>query len=331
MSNLEPQRTCLILNPNAGSADQMAALKEAVAEAEEITCWETAEAEHGIELAGQALAEGYDCIAAAGGDGTINEVVNGLLQAAGPGEIEAVLGVVPLGTGNDLARTLALPEDPRDAVALLLSGARVETLDAMRVETGGEVVYGTNAAAGGFSGQVDEVMTAERKKNWGPLAYLFGAADVLPELREYETLLAFDDGAEEQVDVLNVIVANGRTAAGGHRVAPLANPCDGLLDVVIVRGGGGVFGLAEVAGLLAAGNYLESENVLHRKVRRARVRSRPGMWFNIDGELLTKEPVTFAAVPGALRVVVGPDFVADALDSEADKPRCAATSRPASR
>ncbi len=304
---MEPKRTCLIVNPDAGSADQVAALLEAVAGEPEISYRESTSPEEGEAALRAALAEGCACVAAAGGDGTVHAVVNGLMEAEDAEDV--ILGVVPLGTGNDLARTLDLPEDPRDAVALLLAG-RTAALDLMEVRTEARTRFGINAAAGGFSGQVDEQVTTDLKKALGPLAYLLGAARVLPDLHNYETTVTCDDEPEERFHALNIIVANGRTAAGGNRVAPTANPCDGLLDVVIVKWGSP----AELAGVgtrLVAGNYLDSPHVVHRRARRVRVDSTPGMLFNVDGEVFTREPVVFTARPGALRVVVGPHFQAE--------------------
>jgi diacylglycerol kinase (ATP) len=155
---------------------------------------------------------------------------------------------------------------------------------------------------------VQEVLTDEMKATWGPLAYLRGAAAVLPDLREYETYLTYDDGPAERVEALNVVVANGRYAAKGWAVASAANPEDGLLDVVVVRYGP-LLDLTEVAARLLADDYLESGLVLHRRARRVRVASRPGMWFSVDGELRTNEPITFTARPNAMSVVVGPDYL----------------------
>jgi diacylglycerol kinase (ATP) len=292
----------IILNPNAGSAKQAEALREAIHADPAMTLWETKRGAQASELAAAAVQEGAGLVVAAGGDGTINEVVNGLASDFS----RARLGILPLGTGNDLARTLALPAEPLEALRLLKTGP-VRALDVMRVKTTSGTAYGINVAAGGFTGQVNELMTDELKASWGPLAYLRGAVSVLPNLTDYETFISWEDGTEERIAAFNIIVANGRTAAGGFMVAPTANPEDGLLDVVIVQSGS-LLDLAGVAARLVVGNYVDSDLVLHRQVRRVRVAARPGMWFNVDGELLTKDPVSFSILPRALQVVVGTGY-----------------------
>ena len=297
-------KTCVIINPKAGSAPQMEVLEGALGRQQTITCLQTTEAGDARQLAAKAAEDGFDRVVAAGGDGTISEVMGGIMERGGG----AILGIIPLGTGNDLARTLALPEDPRDALAFALANHLV-ALDLIKVSTGGRTVYGINAAAGGFTGQVNEIMTPEMKATWGPLAYLFGALSTLPNLRDYQTRLSLDGEPARDVDAINIIVANGRSIGGGKRVAPLADPTDGLLDVVIVKQAAPL----ELAGLAArfvAGEHLGSPHVIYRRVRRVHVASDPGMWFNVDGDLLAKEPLTFEVVPGALRVAVGADFQA---------------------
>jgi diacylglycerol kinase (ATP) len=295
-------KTCIILNPNAGSATPAPILHEAVANRPEMVVRETTKAQQAREFAAQALQEGYELIVAAGGDGTINEVVNGLAADF----TRARLGILPLGTGNDLASTLAIPTDPREALQLLDIG-RERALDLVTVQVSTQVTYCLNIAAGGFTGQMNEVLTDEMKASWGPLAYLISAATVLPNLTDYQTTISWDNGPAENIDALNVIVANGRTAAGGFRVAPRANPEDGLLDVIVVRSGS-LLDLAKVAAQLVAGSYLDNDSVLYRQAERVAIASRPGMWFNVDGELLTKDPLTFAVHPRALRVIVGQEY-----------------------
>lgn len=302
-------KICIITNPNSGSAEQVQSLMELVSHRDDIVLWESDGAIRGRALGKRAADEGFEIVAAAGGDGTINSVLNGVKASERP----VTFGVIPLGTGNDLARTLALPEDARDAIAMLEVGKR-EWLDLIRVETEGNEVLGLNAAAGGFSGEVDEVLSKELKANWGPLAYLIGSLKAVPEVKGHRTLVTFDDGPEEEVDAFNIVVANGRTVAGGKNVAPMANMQDGKLDVVIIHFGT-VLELASVGARLLAGNYLTSDRVEHRMVSRLSVHSYPGMWFNIDGELLTDKPITFSVVPQALEVIVGTEYTAEPIQA----------------
>jgi diacylglycerol kinase (ATP) len=294
----------LILNPNAGSAAHADALHAVLAARRDVAVVETRAPGDARDLAARARIAGCPRVVAAGGDGTVSEVVSGLLaEAAGH---ETTLGIVPLGTGNDLARTLALPSDTEAALRLALDGA-ARPIDVIEARAEGRVFHGVNVAAGGFSGQVDEVLTDELKASWGPLAYLLGAVKVLPDLTRYDTRIVYDDGAWTRVAALNVVVANGRTVGGGTVIAPDADLEDGLLDVAVVEYGSAA-ALAGVAARLLVGNYLASDQVTHHRARAVAIESRPGMWFNLDGELLTNAPIAFRVLPRALACVVGPGY-----------------------
>jgi diacylglycerol kinase (ATP) len=296
--------TWILINPKAGGADAAASVRKWAASQSGATCRNTEDAATCRTIVQQAVSAGAEQIVAAGGDGTISTIVDALQSQ----DAEVQLALLPMGTGNDLARTLAIPRTIDEALQVLEAG-RTARIDLFHLEAADASRYGINASAGGFSGQVDEALTGEVKATWGPLAFLVGAAQVLPDLQQYETHVAFDDGPRERVDAFNIVIANGRTAAGGRRVAPTANPCDGRLDVVIVRWGA-PSELAEVGTRLMAGNYLESERVMHRRVRSVKVTSTPGMWFNVDGELVTNQPVTVRVLPRHQRIVVGSDFAA---------------------
>lgn len=303
-------RTVAIVNPAAGGAEASSALGRAARRAG-WQVWRTADAGDAERMAARAVEQGAGRVVACGGDGTVNEVVQGLLRHPAP----ARLAVVPLGTANDLARTLDLPADPEAAVELVERGEE-RTIDVLRVESAGRVRHCVNVAAGGFSGEVDRaVESAELKEVWGPLAYVAGAVEVARELQPYEVVLQVDDEPPEPVPALAVTVANGRTCGGGLRVAPWADPEDGLLDVTVIRHGS-VLELGGLAARLLSGTILDSPHVLRRQGQRVHVRSAPPMWFNVDGELYTEEPATFAVVPKALRVTVGPAYRRDpALDA----------------
>ncbi len=295
-------RPCCIVNPNSGSFERFLAVLPRLEAAGGI-CWHTEGEGHAEQLARQAAIEGFSPVVAVGGDGTVNEVVNGLMVLDAP---RPALGILPYGTGNDLARTLGLPLDAgEEAVETLLAG-RTVPLDVFKVRQGLRARFGVNVAAGGFSGEVGEALTQDFKKQWGPLAYLLGAINVLPELEAYQTFLCLD-GEEQQVEAYNLFVANGRSVAGGKTVAPLARVDDGLLDVIVVRAGTAL----EMAGLAArflAGEHLASPFIDRYLAREVAIRSTPGLYFNVDGELLGEEPIAFEVYPDALSVVAGPDY-----------------------
>jgi len=143
------------------------------------------------------------------------------------------------------------------------------------------------------------------KRTWGPLAYLRSALEALPDLTDYHTTLAFDDDPPQTIKAYNVIVANGRYAGGGIPVAPRAAIDDGLLDVVVIPVAP-LPSLAVLAAQILLGQHLDNELVIARRARQLRLESRPGMWFNTDGELVGNQPARFEVVPRALEVIVGP-------------------------
>jgi len=145
-------------------------------------------------------------------------------------------------------------------------------------------------------------LTPEMKKTWGPLAYLRGAAAALADLRAYETTLAFDNTESLRIELYNVVVANGRYIAGGTLIAPDASIDDGLLDIVLIpkRSAGE---LALVAAQIALGAHLSNDAIVFRRAAKLTVNSKPGMWFNVDGELVGNEPARFEIVPRGLRFI----------------------------
>jgi diacylglycerol kinase (ATP) len=159
-----------------------------------------------------------------------------------------------------------------------------------------------NVSAGGFSGLVNEKLTPKMKKLWGPLAYLRGAAAAISELRAYRTTLAFDNSESLMLDLYNVVVANGRYVAGGTMIAPEASIDDGLLDIVLIPQSPGTE-LAVLAAQVAMGTHLKSDAIIFRRSAKVTVNSKPGMWFNVDGELVGNDPARFEILPSALRFI----------------------------
>jgi diacylglycerol kinase (ATP) len=169
--------------------------------------------------------------------------------------------------------------------------------------TSGRRRYFVNVSASGFSGVVGEKLTSEIKAAWGPLAYLRSAAAALTELQAYRTTMIFDDAEELVIDLYNVVVANGQFAGGGIPIAPQANLSDGLLDVVLVPKRPAAE-MALLAAQMLLGKHISSDAVPFRRAKKISVRSRPGMWFNADGEAVGNQPAVFQIIPHALDFVV---------------------------
>ncbi|MBA3883506.1 MAG: diacylglycerol kinase family lipid kinase [Chthoniobacterales bacterium] len=289
--------TLIICNPDAGSVDDAAALLDRLSRVDSAIVKRTSAPGEATMLAHEAVHDGYDMVVAAGGDGTLNEVINGIAE-----HTEKIkVGLVPLGTGNDFARMLALPDSIDGCIDVLNAGC-VRQIDLVRV-TSDQIRYFVNVSAGGFSGTVGEKLTAEIKKSWGPLAYLRCAAEALPELRAYRTQIVFDDTSVLELDLYNAIIANGRYVAGGTPVAPEAAIDDGLLDVVLVPEAP-AGNIAVVVAQIMLGKHLASETIVFRRAAKVSIHSTPGMWFNVDGELVGNDPAVFEVIPRALQFVV---------------------------
>ena len=243
----------------------------------------------------------------AGGDGTVNDVVNGLGRAGFPEGV--TLGILPAGTGNDLAATLCIPEDPELAEDVIRQN-RMRTLDVARVrsEGVGERFF-INVATGGLGAEISNANDEELKKRWGKLSYLRASLEVARNF-DVRELTLYLDGEEHRMKAVNIAVGNCRYTGGGWPATPKANPEDGLLDVVVIEtlGAGELFDLAPA--VLAESSYLDKEGVLFVRAKEIRVETQPpGLEFTADGEVIGNEPAQFSVLPQTLKVIVGPEYV----------------------
>jgi diacylglycerol kinase (ATP) len=294
--------TWVLANPNAGSADGARPLV-ARAEARGWRWFWCGSEEEASRLARDATSRGVERVVAAGGDGSVHGVVQELM-AATP---RPTLGVLPLGTGNDLARSLGVPLDPAEAFAALLEGP-VRAIDVARCALDGARRWLINVSSAGFAGEMDEALDEDAKKRWGPLAFLRAALEVLADLPVHDVTVTIDGERVDRLRAVGVMVANGRTAGGGLAVAPTADLEDGLLDVTVVEAGSALE-LAPVGAALRTGRALSSRRVHHHVGARVELTASPSMTTNVDGELLgAVARASFEVVPGALRVHVGPAY-----------------------
>ena len=243
----------------------------------------------------------------AGGDGTINDVINGLGQAGFPESV--TLGLLPSGTGNDLAATLAVPENP-DGAKEVIRQNRVRTLDVARVRSRGiGERFFINVATGGIGAEISDANDEEFKSRWGKLSYLRASLEVARMFDVRETMLHLD-GEERRVRAVNIAIGNCRYAGGGWLAAPKANPEDGLLDVVVIEDIDIKEFLTLAPTALLKADYLDREGVYATRAREVRVETHPGgLDFTVDGEVIGDEPAEFVVLPRALKVIVGPGYV----------------------
>lgn len=290
-------RTCVILNPNAGTAEDLEVLRAELGRIESCFVIESERKGHPTLLARQAVAQGYARVVAAGGDGTVNEVLHGLAP-----RFPVEFGVIPMGTGNDFARSLAIPPDTPGAVEALHRDVS-HPVDVLKV-SGTRTYYAANASGAGFVPLLDEEVTPQTKDWWGSLAYFWGAIKAIPKVPQFHARISFDGGPEEPFDLYNVMVCNGRYVGGGIPIAPTALVDDGLADVLIVP----TITWGELPRLVARlleGEHLSLDDIVVRRARQVDIRSDPPLPFNVDGEPTGHSPVRYEVLPGVLRVILG--------------------------
>lgn len=295
-------KSLVLFNSGAGRATTLETLREELAREE----LEWLELKPEIQLH-QQLAEAVDGgvrrVIAAGGDGTVNAAVNGIMQLTK--EQRPLLAVLPLGTANDFACSLGVSQPPL-RFDQFLRASRPVAIDVVRTRGNQSSGYYANVAAGGNSVRVSEHLTEEIKTRWGAYCYLRGAIDVLGDMRSFQVSVDVDGERLENLDCWAVLVANGRTTGGRISVAPAALLDDGKLDLVLIREGTTI-DLIEIAANNLLSSYLDCEQVEFRQAERVTLRSEPPMHFTLDGEVCKWEPLSFEIVPGAIEMLAGPE------------------------
>ncbi len=238
-----------------------------------------------------------DLLIAAGGDGTLNEVVHGLMDLSKGAR--PALGVVPLGTANDFAAGCGIPRDPEEALALCIEG------QAAPIDIGkANEHWFLNAASVGFGAEVTATTPPELKRLLGHAAYTVMGAILAMNVHHYHGRLTLPD-REITGSGPVAIVGNGRQTGGGVQVAPRARIDDGLLDVLVVR-------QIPAMALLTAARELQElspdgEYISYWQTPWAEVYPEEAIPVNLDGEPVQFSSVRYEAVPRAIRLIVPPN------------------------
>lgn len=262
--------------------------------------WDEAVAErplHAWTLAEEAASRGHDLIVAVGGDGTVHEVINGLLRGQ-PSQPPA-LAIIPLGTANDFARALSLPLDPVTAAGIVLKGS------ARRVDLGqmNDRYYATISGVG-FDAEVAALVNRWPRWVRGFPIYVAGILKTLASYRPVEARITID-GVSVTERILLLAAGNTCWYGGGFAMCPHAGFDDGLLAVIYAKD----LGTLETLALLPkvfSGKHLLHPKVVHMSARSVHVESAVPLAVHADGESVGHVPATFRIVPNALEVLVSP-------------------------
>ncbi len=256
----------------------------------------------GTALAREAVNKGYELVIAVGGDGTANEVVNGLVDDEGRGR--ATLGIISTGTGGDLVRTLGIPQDYAQACRLLANPKR-RAIDLGVVEyvSNNQRMqrFYINTAGLGFDAAVVE-RTRRFKALGGTIPFVLGFLSTFITYSGKDVVLTLDGQRHEECDLF-IVVNNGRYFGGGMKIAPSADPCDGLLDAVILQDVGKMRLLWNFPRLYK-GTHITHPKVRVQRVKAIEVETKERMLLQLDGELVGEAPASFRVLPGALTVAV---------------------------
>jgi len=252
---------------------------------------------HGIELAREAALAGFSPVVSAGGDGSISEVVNGLMQAAGDGTA-VPLGVIPLGTADDFADMLGLEKEVEAACRVILAG-HTRVVDVGRVNGR----FFDNNSAMGLEPMVT-ITERRMKRIKGTPRYVLAALKAIVNHEPWRVRLVWDDGEYEGAAAL-VSVGNTRRTGGAFWMTPRAEPDDGSLDFVFA----GELGRLKLLRLLPTtfdGSHVERPEVTYVRTTRLTIDCDPPTPIQADGELfeLSASHIEYTILPGGLQLIV---------------------------
>lgn len=244
--------------------------------------------------------DGEDFIVVCGGDGTINEVVNGIYHS----KRDIPLAILQSGTVNDFANALKLPTNVRRFYNM------IEKFNTKEIDIGlaGDNAF-INVAAGGLLTEIAYNVEDDLKARLGPMAYYIEGARELFKLNVFEKISGLNikiDSKElkEDEEIVLFIIANSASVGGFRNLAPMAEVFDGYLDVLMVKAGIGILDLPELIRALLNGKHVDHNKVIYIKTKEIKMESDKDVIIDIDGERAGKLPMTFKVLEKALRIVV---------------------------
>jgi diacylglycerol kinase (ATP) len=302
----------IIVNPNAGKKkgkQDWPGITRLLAEAGiEYLSYFTEHRGHAIELTRKYIRAGFRKIIIVGGDGTLNEAVNGIFTQTHADPSEILLAMIPIGTGNDWCRMFQIPHDYEGAIRVIAENKRfVQDTGIMEyIDQEGKRAkrYFVNIAGMGFDAMVAEKTNKDKDQGKGnPLSYFVNIFTSLFSFKITKTKI-ITDNHEFKGEVFSMTAAIGQYNGGGMKQAPNACPDDGLLDLTIIRKIGKFKVIRNVINLMD-GSFTKLPEVTEFRTSNIQIESTPDLYAETDGESMGKSPFRFSVLPRNLHIVVG--------------------------
>ena len=308
---VNPKEWLAIVNPNAGkgkgSKDWVLISKHLKNKGLDCSELFTRAKGDAILLVRKALADGCRKIITIGGDGTLNEVLNGVFTSDACPSSDVTLALIPVGTGNDWGRMFGIPLDYEKAAGIIADGKQmVHDTGLVSYHDGDKIQqrYFINIAGLGFESVVVKRTNYQKDRGHGGKAIYF--YNLLISLLSYKNTEAeiIIDGEKKSASVFSINVGNGRYCGGGMRQTPDALPDDGLLDVTVINGIGKIEIIRNL-NILYDGTILSHPKINGYKCRNLKVSSESRLWVEADGESLGYTPAEFSIIPASINIVYG--------------------------
>lgn len=296
------KRARIIYNPTSGREIFKKSLPDVLMKLEaagyEASCHATTGAGDATNAARIAVERRYDLVIAAGGDGTINEVVNGLAKQ----DYRPKIGVIPTGTTNDFARALHIPRDIDTAVDIIVKGDTIP-VDVGRVND----KFFINIAGGGRLTELTYDVPIKLKTMLGQLAYYLKGIEMLPSIRATEVTIEYD-GKLYEGEVMLFLIGLTNSVGGFEKLAPNASINDGMFSLLILKKTN-LADFIRIASLALRGEHLNDSKVIYTKANRIRVKSNDRLQLNLDGEYGGDMPAEFENLYRHIEVFVPLDKI----------------------
>jgi diacylglycerol kinase (ATP) len=259
------------------------------------------------KLVKKAIANGYRTVVAVGGDGTLHEIINGIMEQNSAPTNEVFVGLIPVGSGNDWGKMFGIPTDYEEAIKVLIArkcykhdiGLVSHNLNGVTMKS-----YFLNVAGTGFEAKVIK-KSHDRKNRRGKsnsTTYITSLLSCLLSNKNQDVTITIDGTRIEQ-KIFSLNIGNGIYCGGGMRQAPNAKPNDGLLDVTVI---GDITPIEVIFSLkyLYNGKIYDHKKVDGYRAKKVTVESAIPMYSEADGELLGETPLEFAIAPGAINAII---------------------------